>query len=39
MPYPTAILAGTLSMVINAELKPGEYDIGWISHRVIHVIS
>ena len=26
-------------MVVNAELKPGEYDIGRISHRIIHVIS
>ena len=26
-------------MVINAELKPGEYDIGRTSHCIIHVIS
>ena len=26
-------------MVVNAELKPGEYDIGRISHHIIHVIT
>ena len=26
-------------MVINAELKPGDYDIGCASHRIFHVIS
>ena len=39
VPNSTAILAGTLWMVVNTELKPGEYDIGWASHCLIHVIS
>ena len=26
-------------MVVNAELKPGEYYIGRILHHIIHVIS
>ena len=36
---PTAILDGTLWRVINAELRPGEYNIGWASCRISHVLS